>query len=430
MFRRSFLHEHGIVFPEGRRRLEDQLFVVRAYFAAGIVSILADEPCYFYLRRDDHGNAGSVLMDPATYYANLRDVIDVVLANTVPGEERARLLRRFCRVEMLGRLRRPEYLEGQPTFQADMFANIRDVFLDVSDPVVEAGLGTIDQLRAQLIRDDRPAAMLELGRRTFGLRTTATIESARWAAGRLRITFTAEVLHEDGTPLVLRRSGSTLTLDPRLTDGVATEPIDVNEALGQARVGAFLRESTSSIEWVVPTRSSLILTPIDPTTNEADSANDVTDVAADDAADQRVVLRGSFALDVETVAAGRRLRPGSWAIRVRVGTFGLDLTAELPGDEPAAIAVLASLPPLWSEPRRLVTLDRTPGGHLCVQVDRMDRPPRGRRVYRSAPSGPLWRALAVPSRMARQVHRRLPPRVRDASSSVWRAARRLRQPKR
>ena len=33
MFRTAFLREHGIEFPEGRRRLEDQLFMVRAYLA-------------------------------------------------------------------------------------------------------------------------------------------------------------------------------------------------------------------------------------------------------------------------------------------------------------------------------------------------------------------------------------------------------------
>ena len=90
MFRRSFLHEHGIASPEGKRRLEDQLFVVKAYFAARVISILADEPCYFYLRRDDRGNAGSnPTWDPAGYYANLREVLDVVVANTEPGEQRA-----------------------------------------------------------------------------------------------------------------------------------------------------------------------------------------------------------------------------------------------------------------------------------------------------------------------------------------------------
>ena len=42
MFRTAFLREHDLRFPEGRRRLEDQLFVVQAYFRAKVISILAD----------------------------------------------------------------------------------------------------------------------------------------------------------------------------------------------------------------------------------------------------------------------------------------------------------------------------------------------------------------------------------------------------
>lgn len=101
MFRRAFLAEHGIAFPEGRRRLEDQLYMVKAYFAASSVAILATHPCYFYLQRSDGKNAGSRRIVPDEYYGNLREVLEVVLANTEPGEERSRLLRRFVCVEML-----------------------------------------------------------------------------------------------------------------------------------------------------------------------------------------------------------------------------------------------------------------------------------------------------------------------------------------
>ena len=38
MFRRSFLMDHNLRFPEGRRRLEDQLFVVEAFFATDAVA--------------------------------------------------------------------------------------------------------------------------------------------------------------------------------------------------------------------------------------------------------------------------------------------------------------------------------------------------------------------------------------------------------
>src|SRR4051794_16165334 len=42
MLRRQFLLEKRIRYPEGRRRFEDQLFIIKAYFAARSCSIVAD----------------------------------------------------------------------------------------------------------------------------------------------------------------------------------------------------------------------------------------------------------------------------------------------------------------------------------------------------------------------------------------------------
>ena len=85
MFRRAFLAEHDLTFPEGRRRLEDHVFVVSAYLHARTISVLSDYPCYFHTARDDGGNAGFRPLEPVGYFANLRDALDAVDALTEPG---------------------------------------------------------------------------------------------------------------------------------------------------------------------------------------------------------------------------------------------------------------------------------------------------------------------------------------------------------
>ena len=72
LFRRALLDEHGIRFPEGRRRLEDHMFVVPAYFAARNMAILADYPCYHWVHWDSGTNASYVAPDPAEYFADVR----------------------------------------------------------------------------------------------------------------------------------------------------------------------------------------------------------------------------------------------------------------------------------------------------------------------------------------------------------------------
>src|SRR5690606_41048495 len=91
MFRRDFLLGHGIEFPEGPVRLEDQLFMARAYVRAKTVSILAGPPCYLWNRREDGGNTSSRATTPEDYYGHLRNVVDAVKEVIPPRPEERRV---------------------------------------------------------------------------------------------------------------------------------------------------------------------------------------------------------------------------------------------------------------------------------------------------------------------------------------------------
>ena len=106
MFRRGFLVDTGIRFPKGKRRLEDQLFMVRSYLAAQCVSIVADYPCYFYSeegRRQEHriGASPTRTATTATSGRSWTSSTQTAGAGCVPRPP----ARRFYRGEMLGRLR-------------------------------------------------------------------------------------------------------------------------------------------------------------------------------------------------------------------------------------------------------------------------------------------------------------------------------------
>jgi glycosyltransferase involved in cell wall biosynthesis len=94
MFRRSFLNEVGLRFPEGKRRLEDHVFVITAYFKASKIAVLADRSYYHHIRREDDANAAFDQVEPAFYYKFVREVIDTIEANTEPGPERQTALDR------------------------------------------------------------------------------------------------------------------------------------------------------------------------------------------------------------------------------------------------------------------------------------------------------------------------------------------------
>ena len=105
VFRKSFLDEIGLRFPEGKRRLEDHLFVTTAYLRAHVVSVYADYECYIHIVRSDGGNAAYLPFEPAGYYANLEEVLDVIDRYLPAGDVKDRFLQRWIKNELVRRMR-------------------------------------------------------------------------------------------------------------------------------------------------------------------------------------------------------------------------------------------------------------------------------------------------------------------------------------
>jgi glycosyltransferase involved in cell wall biosynthesis len=130
LFRRSLLDDNAIRFPEGRRRLEDHVFVMHAYFHAQRISVLADYPCYHWILRDAETNASYRPFEPADYFANVREVLDLVEEHTEPGPFRDRLLRHWYRGKMLGRMGGAPFVRREPEYNRELHAQIRKLALE------------------------------------------------------------------------------------------------------------------------------------------------------------------------------------------------------------------------------------------------------------------------------------------------------------
>ena len=98
----------SITFPEGWRQMEDQLFTLRAYLAARVISVLADEPCYFFNKREDEGHISAEPIDPAAHVAHLEQILDAIDAGVPDPSLRRRFVARFYRTEILARLSGPQ----------------------------------------------------------------------------------------------------------------------------------------------------------------------------------------------------------------------------------------------------------------------------------------------------------------------------------
>jgi len=78
LFRREFLDERGLRFPEGKVRLEDGIFVTEAYLTARRVSLLADYDYYLKRTQPDRGNISISPVDPDGYTSSIAKMIGIV----------------------------------------------------------------------------------------------------------------------------------------------------------------------------------------------------------------------------------------------------------------------------------------------------------------------------------------------------------------
>ena len=301
MFRRAFLNEHELRFPEGRRRLEDHVFVVHAYLVADRISVLSDYVCYYHVRRDDAANAGFRPLDPAGYFANLREALAIVAEHTEPGPLRDKLLRRWLRVEMVERLRGARLLNAPPDYRRALLAEIQAVMRDHMGPSVAAGLPAPQRVVAELAADGRLADLEALADWEKRIGAWCHLDDLHWHDGTLRIGYSAQ-LRVDGEPVTARSGAGRTTVDPPLLPSALAALYREHDLTGgalpgNARAVLVLRNRATGAEFVLPAECSV-------------------------EGDPGVLVHGAAVLDPATALSGRPLENGIWDIWVRLHSLG------------------------------------------------------------------------------------------------------------
>lgn len=346
MFRRAFLDEIGLRFPEGRRRLEDHVFVTEAYLRASNVSVLSDYVCYYHVRRDDASNAGFQRFDPGGYFKNLREALDVVERYTEPGPLRDRLLRRWLRVEMVERLRGRRFLALPADYRRELFEEIHEVVVERFGPGVAAGLQPTQRVVAALVAARRYDDAEGFAAWEAGIALTAVLERVAWEDGALRVGFTAEYTSA-GEPMTFAADAARTPLDGPpgdLAAAVAWVGAETVARFGSATADLLLRERAGAAQYFQSVEC----------TREA--------VPAGDDGRVRLVLRARAAVDAATLT-----RDGLWDALVRVRLGGWTKECRLGpaphADRPAPYAGVVGgrlVLPYWTSPH----------AHLALDVDR------------------------------------------------------------
>ena len=337
LFRRRLLDERGIRFPEGKRRLEDHAFVVPAYFAAERISILADRPVYHWMRREEQDNASYKRFDAAGYFENVREVLDLVEAGTVPGPLRDELLLHWYRGKMLNRVGGRNWLWREEDFRRELFEAVRPLALERFGEDVHERLPFNLRLRSKLLRRGDFDALGRLSR--FERRITPVVRIRGIERGGTHLVLRLESWFGAPGPRVrFEREGKrTFWVPPTdlLAEAVPREDREVTGALRRASADVFLRNVETEAEYWLPARTEAKL-----------------HVAADTGR-VRVHLHSSVPIAPTAAAAGAPLPPGRWEVQITLKVAGFRRTVPvLRKGEPLVVTTYA--------PGRIVVGDEPP----------------------------------------------------------------------
>jgi glycosyltransferase involved in cell wall biosynthesis len=371
LFRRAFVEQHGLRFPEGKRRLEDHPFVLEAYFRAERISVVADRPVYHWVRREKAKTASSGVYDAQQYFANLREVLDLVEANTEPGPWRDALLAHYYRGKMLRRAGGRDWLWRDAEWRRELYEEVRALALERFDEDVHERLPFNLRLRSKVLR-------------AGGFDTLGRL--ARYERRLQPVTRIREIVH-GGTHLVLRLESWLGTQDARLrferrgdrmfwvppTENLATAIADadreVTGELRRSRVEVFLRNVADESEYTLPARTSVRL-------KDGKEPGWI-----------RPRLATTVPIAPTAAAAGGPLPPGTWEVHAAVIVAGFTRTEPiLRRGEPLVVTTYA--------PGRIVAAGEPP-----------PPPPLPHRVYRRMP-GPVAKSVRRTRARAAAVARR------------------------
>ncbi|MEU8164119.1 glycosyltransferase family 2 protein [Micromonospora parva] len=310
LFRRSFLNEHGLRFPEGgKRRLEDHSLVVRAYFLSRRTSVLSDYICYHHVQRGDARNVTAAPLDPSSYYASVREALDVVDAHTEPGALRDRLHRRWLRNEMLSRLRGKRLLNAPEAWVEQVALEVQKIMQDRFAPGVAGGLPPMLRAMAYLAERGRVADLRRLAHWEAGIGAHGTVGELRRADHAVTVTVAAELRSAD-QPVSFRADGDRDVLMLPMEE-IEPEVLDATAQVRKARLDLVARHRETGAEIFLPN------------TFETERITGTT--AADTV---HLVHRATATIDFAALNGGRTR--GSWLLKARITNVGWTEDARLP----------------------------------------------------------------------------------------------------
>jgi hypothetical protein len=304
LYRRAFLDQHQIRFPEGARVLwEDQIFNVAAYRHAERIAVLADTPFYLWHASDRNT---TYTFDPARpdFWDRLEDLMAFIKNTLDPPEFRTAQVHMLAH-QVSGRIldRLVPMLAVADAATSAMATNRARKLLSryTSDAVFSALRSKKHQAQAHLLRQDRTDLLKAFYELDLASTVEVTARKVQWEQGRLRLNLEARWGPKPSAPPMVRRTGAgvSLAVGADLARAVPPELFDVTEEVETSSLLIGIRDRNDHVTWPLPLTEQE--SRFEPTADGALS----------------FLTRGTTHLDILAAALGAPISDGVWDCRFR-----------------------------------------------------------------------------------------------------------------
>jgi glycosyltransferase involved in cell wall biosynthesis len=357
LFRRSFLDEHGLRFPEDQSPMADHAFTAAAYCATDRIAVYADHPCYHWRDRNQATRGPGGLHDREAWFDGVAAVIDTFRSalGSGPGLERA--LRRVYGTDVHGPLlRRIDWADQDQGFDP-WYDEARKTLAAHMPSAIGPTMGVFERVASALLERGDRDRLIDWYRIMKSVKASARLERAAWSTdGAIDLAFTARLTWAGGVPVPFARSGDRVCLDPSLAARFDVDPgaLDVTAEIAHHTGDLHIVHRQERLRWPCPARFEPTLTD--------DGDGGLT-----------IAFTATGAVPTEAHGTRERLDRGLWDVQVGLVGFGLSREVRLGADGDPAVEQGLGPAVLGSPARGVIPFFTKPKGELTVDIGKKAR---------------------------------------------------------
>jgi len=269
MYRREYLLEHDIEFPEGgpdvgKVQWEDIHFNIDVYSHSERLGVLASRPFYHWVTGTGSNSSASYTRDPDEYWRHLAGVFAHISKASL-SEEDADWIRAGNYVNrVLSKMVGPGGLKRDAEYYARTL-ELAAAFTQRWVPLrVDAQLEGTSRVRSALLRGDRRELLRPLAVCDRGVKAKPVATDVRMVDGQLHVSCIARWTDVSGDALHLRRESDRLVrvLPEEIATALPPGLLDVTDELKQARSDLSVIGRDTKVGWPLESRYENRLVPL------------------------------------------------------------------------------------------------------------------------------------------------------------------------